>query len=126
MLDSTTVGALRRHWEEGWNREDVETIMEPFAKDVVFSSPFITELTGDPAKTTIQGRDTLRDYVAGSFESHPGIRYTLQASHAGSDSIVLIYTAHLPDGSDLPGADYMRVDQAGEVVEWRCHYTPQS
>jgi hypothetical protein len=123
MLDGTTVERLRRHWDEGWNTGDVETIMEPFGPDVVFSSPYIPELSGDPAKTTIDGYDALRAYIDGSLRSHPGIRYTLEASHAGAETLILVYTAHLPDGSSLPGADYLRVDPAGSVVEWRCHYT---
>ena len=52
----------------------------------------------------------------------PGIRYTLDASYAGTDSVVLVYTVHHPDGTDRPGADTMRLDANGQVVEWRCHY----
>jgi hypothetical protein len=28
----------------------------------------------------------------------------------------------MPDGSDKPGADLLRVDPDGKVIEWRCHY----
>ncbi len=38
------------------------------------------------------------------------------------DTVVLVYTCHLPDGSEKPGADLMRVDADGRVVEWHCHY----
>ena len=31
VLDDATVQMLARHWEEGWNRGDLETIMAPFA-----------------------------------------------------------------------------------------------
>ena len=123
MVDDATVKELQRHWEEGWNRGDVDTIMEPFANDVVFSSPFVTRLTGDPAKTTIEGHDALRSYVADSLQRVPGIRYTLDATYVGTDAVVLAYTCHLPDGSDKTGADSMRVDRDNKVVEWRCHYT---
>jgi len=57
MLDDATVQDLQRHWDEGWNAGDLATIMAPFAADVVFSSPFVPRLTGDPAKTTINGYD---------------------------------------------------------------------
>jgi ketosteroid isomerase-like protein len=122
VLDDATVETLARHWEDGWNRGDLETIMAPFASDVVFSSPGISMMTGDPAKTTIEGADALRAYVDAALRRTRGIRYTLQATFAGVDSVVLVYTCGLPDGAQTPGADLMRVDSDGNVVEWRCHY----
>ena len=126
MLDDATVQDLRRHWDEGWNAGDLATIMAPFAADVVFSSPFIPRLTGDPAKTTIDGYAALRSYIDHALRRTPGIRYTLDATYAGADAVVLVYTCHLPDGTILHGADSMRVDASGKVAEWRCHYSSDS
>jgi hypothetical protein len=126
MLDDTTVENLRRHWDEGWNAGDLATIMEPFAPGVVFSSPFVPRLTGDPAKKTIDGIDALRDYVDYALRRTPGIRYTLDATYAGTDAVVLVYTCRAPDGTVRRGADSMRVDAAGKVVEWTCHYSLDS
>jgi SnoaL-like domain len=121
-LDDATVHTLVRQWEEGWNGQDVETIMAPFAPDVVFSSPGISMLTGDPAKTTIEGYDALRAYIEGALSRTSGVHYTLQAKYVGSDSIVLVYTCGLPGGTPKHGADLMRVGPDRKVVEWRCHY----
>lgn len=126
MLDDATVQDLQRHWDEGWNAGDLATIMAPFAADVVFSSPFVPKLTGDPAKTTIDGYDALRSYVDYALRRTPGIRYTLDATYAGTDAVVLVYTCYLPDGTVKLGADSMRVNAAGQVVEWRCHYSHAS
>jgi ketosteroid isomerase-like protein len=122
VLDDATVEDLRRHWEDGWNRGDVDAIMAPFATDVVFSSPGIAMLTGDPAKTTIEGYDALRAYIEGALRRTSGIRYTLEATYRGTDSIVLVYACSLPDGTQRPGSDLMRVDRDRKIVEWRCHY----
>src|SRR5262249_7518895 len=96
VLDDATVTMLERHWEDGWNGCDVEKIMEPFADDIVFTSPFVASITNDPAKATITGRDTLRSYVADSLRRVPDIRYTLDATYVGTESVVLLYTVHLP------------------------------
>jgi hypothetical protein len=122
VLDDATVHMLAHHWEDGWNRGDLETIMAPFARDVVFSSPGVSMMTGDPAKTTIEGADALRAYIDGALRRTRGIRYSLQATYAGTDSVVLVYTCGFPDGAQKPGADLMRVDRDCMVVEWRCHY----
>jgi hypothetical protein len=122
MLDDATAAELRRHWEQGWNGEDLDTIMAPFAADVVFSSPFVPTLVGDPAKTTISGYDALRSYVDYALRHYPGIRYAVEGTYVGNDTVVLVYTYQSPDGTAGHGADSMRVDAAGKVAEWRCHY----
>jgi len=122
MLDDATVQMLQRHWEDGWNRGDVEMIVAPFAADVVFSSPGIAMLTGDPAKTTIEGQDAVRAYIEDALRRTSQVRYSLQATYVGTDSIVIVYSCGLPDGNQKVGSDSMRVDAERRVVEWRCHY----
>ena len=122
VLDAATVDTIRRHWHDGWNRADLDTIMTPFAADVVFASPGISMMTGDPDRSTIEGRDALRAYIAEALRRTPGVRYTTLATHVGTASIVLVYECGMPGGPQKHGADLMRVDAAGEVVEWRCHY----
>jgi SnoaL-like domain len=121
-VDEAVVRRLADHWEQGWNDMDVDVIMAPFADDVVFGSPFVTRVTGDESVATIEGHGALRAYVVDALERTPGIRYTLHAAYAGPDTVVLVYTVHRPDGTDTPGADYMKLDDAGKVVDWRSHY----
>ena len=122
MLDGATVEVLIRHWRDGWNDANLDTIMAPFARDVVFSSPGISMLTGDSTKTTIRGYDALRTYIESALRRTRGLTYTLHGSYVGSDSIVLVYTCDLPGGTPKWGADMMRVGRERTVVEWRCHY----
>lgn len=123
VVDASTVETLRQHWEDGWNREDVDTIVAPFAADIVFSSPFVSRITGDSSLSTIRGLPAVRQYVADSFvRATRGIRYTADASYAGTDTVVLRYTVHHPTGGDRSGVDTMRLGADGKVVEWRCQY----
>lgn len=126
MLDAGTAERLRRHWDDGWNDGDVETIMAPFAPDVVFSSPFVARVSGEAGRRSISGRDELQAYVERALHRTPGIRYSIHETFLGDDALVLVYTCHLPDGRVKDGADLMRVDATGQVVEWRCHYTAAS
>ena len=122
MLDDATVHLLQRHWEDGWNRGDVEMIIAPFAPEVVFSSPGIAMLTGDPAKTTIVGKAAVRTHIEDALRRTSKVQYRLQATYVGTDSIVIVYSCGLPDGDQKVGSDSMRVDGEQQVVEWRCHY----
>ena len=120
MIDDATVERLGRHWEDGWTGPDLDVIVAPFADDVVFSSPYVPRINGDV--DTITGKGAVREYLAAALVRSSDVRYTLDAAYAGTDTVVLVYTCHLPGGVDKPGADLMRVDPEGRVVEWRCHY----
>ncbi len=126
MLDDETVAGLQRHWHDGWNAAGLATIMAPSAPDVVFSSPFVPRLTGGPGKTAISGYGALREYVDYALRRTPGIRYTLDATYAGTDTVILVCTCYSPDGTVRRGADSMRVGAGGKVTEWRCHYSADS
>lgn len=123
MLDEALVARLVHHWEAGWNGHDVDVIMEPFAPEVVFSSPYVSAHFGDPSRTRVEGAAALRAYVAAALDRASDVRYTLEQCHVGTQSVILVYTCHLPGGIDKAGADSMRVGDDGLVVEWRSHYT---
>ena len=123
MIDAEVARALVASWHEGWNAEDVDRIMAPFAADVVFTSPFVSRVGPDGAAEAVEGAEALRAYVTGALRRTPGIRYRVDEVHLGTDTLVLDYTVTFPDGRpDTRGADHMRIDGSGRVVEWRSHY----
>jgi hypothetical protein len=123
MIDQATVKRLERHWEDGWKAYDLETITAPFGDNIVFSSPFVSRLTGDPEQTTITGHQAMRAYVAESLRRVPGMSITLDSTYVGTESVILMHTIRLPDGMQVSGADFMRVDEDGIVVDYRSHFT---
>jgi hypothetical protein len=123
MLDDATVKRLERDWEDGWKAYDLETIVAPYGDDIVFTSPFVSRLTGDPEQTTITGYEAMRTYVAESLRRVPGMSITLDSTYVGTDSVILMHTIRLPDGTQVSGADFMRVDEDGKVVDYRSHFT---
>ena len=121
MIDAAAK-VLAEHWDAGWNDGDLERIMAPFRDDVVFTSPFVSRISGN-ADGQVVGAAALRDYCRGALERTPGIRYRIDAVHLGTDTLILDYTVSFPDGRpDTIGADLMRLDDAGLVYEWRSHY----
>jgi ketosteroid isomerase-like protein len=123
MLDDDLVTALHRHWEDGFNNYDVDTVMERVAPDIVFSSPFVPILTGDPETVTIDGIDAFRAYIADSMRRVLDIRYSIDAAYVSTQTVVFVYTCRFSDGQVKTGADSIRVDKVGKIVEWRCHYS---
>lgn len=62
---------------------------------MVFSSPFVPRVSGDPAKASIVGYDALRSYVDQALRRTPGIRYTLDATYSGTEAIILLYSRQI-------------------------------
>jgi hypothetical protein len=122
MLDEPTARRLANHWEDSWNAQDIDLIMEPMGEEVVFSSPFVSKLLRDPGKWTVEGYDAVRSYLAESLKRVHGVTYRLDRTYTGADTIVIAYTFRLPDGTEKNGADFMRVDREGKVVDWRSQY----
>jgi ketosteroid isomerase-like protein len=118
VIDPDTVAAMRRHWEDGWNTADVDLICEPFAPDVVFSSPFVPRIVGDPEVWEIRGLDAVRQYVADSFErATQGIRYRCDHAHAGTDFVILAYTVlHPPASASEPTSCASTTSRQGRRV----------
>ncbi|CUU55017.1 SnoaL-like domain-containing protein [Parafrankia irregularis] len=123
MVEDKVVVELQRHWEDGFNQYDLDLVMAPVAADIVFSSPFVPRLTGDPEKVTIQGYDAFRAYIDDSMRRVPDIRYAIQSSFVSTQTVVFVYTCSFTDGQIKTGADSIRLDRDGKIVEWRCHYS---
>jgi hypothetical protein len=123
LVSEDQARVLGEHWERGWNELDIDVIMAPLASDVVFRSPFVPRISGDPAVSAIVGYEAVKQYMAGSFtRATQGLRYTLDATYVAPDSVVLLYRVHRPDGTDRAGADTMVLGADGLVHEWRSHY----
>lgn len=118
-MEGALVRSMERHWEDGWNAEDLDVIMEPMAASIVFSSPYVRRFVDSDS---IRGYDELRSYLADALARTPGIRYRLTSTYVGSASLVLTYEFTKPDGVVGTGADFMKLDSAGKIVDWSSHY----
>jgi ketosteroid isomerase-like protein len=55
--------AFARDWINAWNSHDSEAILNHYATDIVFTSPFVAKLNNMP-DGTLRGREMLRDYFS--------------------------------------------------------------
>jgi ketosteroid isomerase-like protein len=104
-------------WLGAWNAHDLEAILEHYADDVIFTSPFVVELAGR-ADGTLRGKDELRAYVARGLEAFPDLRFTDLEVRFGATGVCLLYRSV----RDLPAAETMVLDEAGRVVQVFAHY----
>ncbi|MFJ9841318.1 nuclear transport factor 2 family protein [Kitasatospora sp. NPDC101155] len=68
----------------------MERILAHFTEDVVFASPRIVGIIGDPSGE-VRGKDALRAYWAKGLEHLPDLHFTVEDVRASVDTLVINY-----------------------------------
>ncbi len=89
-MDIAEANTFAQRWVEGWNSHDLERILEHFSEDVVFSSPFIAQLTDDPSGT-VRGKDALRSYWRAGLDRFPDLQFEVTGVYVGVDTVAIQY-----------------------------------
>jgi ketosteroid isomerase-like protein len=117
MLTEQQIEAFASDWYEAWNAHDLDRILGHYREDVVFVSPLVSEIAGDPSGR-LEGKAALRDYFAKGLERFPDLAFEPLLSAAGVDSVVLVYVSV----NDRRACEAMVLDDQGLVREARAHY----
>ncbi|MET9021039.1 nuclear transport factor 2 family protein [Actinopolymorpha sp. NPDC004070] len=76
-------------WVRAWNAHDLDTLLEHFADDVVFTSPVAARLLGGDG--IIRGKEALRAYWTEGLARIPDLRFEVLGVYVGVDTLVLNY-----------------------------------
>jgi ketosteroid isomerase-like protein len=112
--------AIALDWIEAWNSHDLNRIMEHYAEDVEFTTPFAVELLGDPAGT-LRGKEQLRAYFARALTAFPELNFEFYCALASVNSLVVYYRSV----RDLLAAEMMVLDDKGRAMRCVAHYTTE-
>lgn len=104
-------------WLNGWNNKDIEAIMQHYADNIIFSSPFILKANIN-STGTIRGKNDLKVYFAQALEKNPDLHFELVDTMVGSNSITLIYKRK----GTMLAAEVMLLNEKGEIAEGMSHY----
>jgi ketosteroid isomerase-like protein len=100
-----------RRYYAAWNARDLETILELYAEDIEFSSPYIVALGFSP-EGVIHGKVMLRAYIERALERAPQLTFKPEALLVGARGHTLIYRNHRGERA----AETHEMDAAGLVV----------
>lgn len=117
MLGEARAKELAQAWVGAWNARDLDAILSHYGEDVVFSSPFVVKLTGDPSGT-LRGKAALRDYFSRGLAAYPDLHFELSQVLSGVDSVTLCYRSV----NGLHAAETMQVGEDGLVRRVWAHY----
>jgi len=118
MMTEERAAAFGHEWVETWNRHDLDAILAHYDDDVVFRSPFVAKLAGEPSGT-LRGKARLRAYFAEALKKFPDLRFTEGRALAGVSSVTLTYRSV----NNLFAAEVMTLNEAGRVVGVDAHYS---
>ena len=77
-----------QQWLAAWNAHDLETLLEHFAEDVVFTSPVAARLL--PASNgVIEGKEGLRTYWTEGLRRIPDLKFEVIGVYAGTGTLVI-------------------------------------
>jgi steroid delta-isomerase-like uncharacterized protein len=72
-------------YNDAWNRQDVDAIDSMHASDIVFHN--------HTAGESVEGRDEVREHIAGIFRNWPGMRFTGRSLYVREGLVVQEWTA---------------------------------
>jgi ketosteroid isomerase-like protein len=82
--------AFSEQWLAAWNAHDVESVLQHFHEDVVFTSPVAAELLPETAGL-VRGKPALRHYWTRALQRVPDLRFVIEGVYQGIDTIVIAY-----------------------------------
>jgi ketosteroid isomerase-like protein len=119
MTTQLTASEIAQDWLDSWNRHDLDPIMSHYAEDVELTSPFVAQITGDPAGM-VKGKAALQAYFAKGLTTYPDLRFELLQIFTGVNSFVLYYRSI----NNTLAAELMVLNSQGQVVKVMAHYCP--
>jgi ketosteroid isomerase-like protein len=82
--------AFSEQWVRAWNAHDVESVLQHFHDDVVFTSPVAAKFVPDTAGI-VYGKAALRDYWTLALQHVPTLRFVVEDVYQGVDTVAIVY-----------------------------------
>jgi hypothetical protein len=96
-------------WKDACNSHDLDRISALYSEAVVFKSPRVSTILGEPSGT-LHGKKAVRDYWRRILERRPDLTFAIGGVFAGVDSIALEYRV-----GDIQGIEFMTLDGDGLI-----------
>jgi len=104
-------------WVAAWNSRELERILKHYARDVEFTSPFVSQMLGGE-ENTVRGIAMLRVYFHRALNAYPDLQFKLRRVYIGSRSLVIEYKSV----ADRRAAEAMEFNDSGLVIRVNAHY----
>lgn len=118
MIDKAFADHFAEEWVAAWNAHDLERVLAHYTEDFEMTSPVIIKVTGD-ASGTLRGKAKVAAYWARALALTPGLRFELEQTLVGVNSITLYYRSVRG-----PAAEVFHFNEENKVYRAYAHYLP--
>ena len=91
MIDRPWAERFASEWIDAWNRYDLNAILRHYAEDIVFHSPRIAVVMGEPVAFVSGKTDLARYWGKALSQQGKDLRFHLERVYVGSDSLSISY-----------------------------------
>lgn len=92
-MDTDFAQRFAQAWVDAWNAHDLDQVLAHYEEAVVFQSPMVTLVTGEPSGR-LQGKAALRAYWSAALARLPDLHFELHDVLLGADCLTLYYQGH--------------------------------
>jgi hypothetical protein len=118
MITAEQAHDFAKQWINAWNSHDIDAIIEHYADDVEFHSPFIRLLNFNVGGT-ITNKTELKSYFQKGLTAYPDLQFQLHGVFTGTQSVVLYYTSV----NGKLAAEVFELNDAGRASKVLCNYS---
>lgn len=117
MIIETKANSIGQEWVNAWNGHDIDAIMEHYADDVVFTSPFVIAINNDPSGT-LHSKSEVKAYFERALKAYPNLKFELFKILTSVNSMVVYYRSV----KQLYAAEFMEFNAEGKICRVVAHY----
>ena len=117
MITSEVAYKFVQDWVEAFNNHDIDAILEHYAEDIEFYSPFIPLLKFNE-EGVIKTKADLKNYFDKGLSTYPDLHFKLHNLFTGVNTIVIYYTSV---GNRL-ATEVFELNSLGKAVKVFCNY----
>ncbi|WP_353719579.1 nuclear transport factor 2 family protein [Dyadobacter sp. 676] len=116
-LTGQSAQSFAEQWIAAWNSHSLPAIMDLYAQEIHFFSPYIIKL-GMNNDGMISDRGELEKYFAKALMVYPDLHFELHEVLAGAGSVILYYGSV----NNRMAAEMMEFDDSGKINLVKAHY----
>ncbi len=117
MITKEMALSFTEAWINAFNSHRLELILEHYADELEFYSPFI-QLLNFNTEGVIRNKADLKKYFSIGLTTYPDLHFTLHQYFVGVNSLIIYYASV----NNKLAAETLELNEHGKAVRVFCHY----
>ena len=117
MIPRVKAWQFAHAWLEAWNNHDLTAILTHYHEDIIFCSPVVEKVLGDP-QGVVTGKKNLKNYFDKQLAKFSDLHFQLLDVFTSPQTIVLYYKIN----RGLLAAEVMLLDENMQITQVFANY----